>query len=145
MDIVRVFEYICDGLGYNFHYGNKSNLNLIDSNSDLEPNKIHFLLFPVRRGLKDRNTGSRIYNGNFFLVMPDDFSQAYYNETEQDVTESKYQNRIEPLTTGLDSLEAKLTYCSGIDIINFDSVDAVDVLDANLSGLYITFQVRLYE
>lgn len=145
MDIVRTFESVCEGLGYNFHYGNKSNLNLIDSNSNIEPDKIHLLLFPVRRGSKDRNTNSRIYNGNFFLVMPDDFSQAYYNETNQNVNESKYQNRIEPLVNGLDVFESKLSYCNGIDILLFDSVDAVDVLDANMTGLYITFQLRGYE
>ena len=44
MDIVRIFENICTELDYKFHYGNKSHLNLIDQNGNLEPNKIHLLL-----------------------------------------------------------------------------------------------------
>lgn len=145
MDIVRTIENICVAKGFQFHYGNKSHLNLIDSNSDLAPDKVHLLLFPVRRGIYERNTNSRVYNGNFFFVMPDNFAQAYYNETDAPVEESKYENRIEPLVADLNSFEAGLTYCNEIDILTFESVDAVDVIDANLSGLWVTFQFRVYE
>lgn len=143
MDLVRIFEKVANDNCIQFHYGSKSHLNLIDSNSSLEPNKIHLLLFPLRRGNVISN--SRVYNGNFFYVMPDDFSNQYYNETEQEECEGKYTDRIEPLITSLDSLEQKLKWCEGIDIVSFESVDAVDVLDANMSGLWVTFQFRVYE
>lgn len=142
-DLVRILESVCDANCIQFHYGNKSHLNLIDSNSDLEPDKIHLLLFPLRRG--NVVDSARLYNGNFFYVMPDDFAQEYHNETDQDQCEAKYTHRIEPLIKSLDGFEQKLKWCEGIDIVSFESVDAIDVLDANMSGLWVTFQFRVYE
>lgn len=142
-DLVRILEQVCNDNGTQFHYGNKSHLNLIDANSDLCPDKVHLLLFPLRRGNVVNNT--RVYNGNFFYVMPDDFAQEYHNETEQDVCEAKYTKRIEPLIKSLDSFEQKLKWCEGVDIVSFESVDAIDVLDANMSGLWVTFQFKVYE
>ena len=142
-DLVRVLESVCNANDIRFHYGNKSHLNLIDANSDLEPDKIHLLLFPLRRG--NVVDSARIYNGNFFYVMPDDFGQEYHNETDGDNCEAKYTHRIEPLLKSLDALELKLKWCEGLDIVSFESVDAIDVLDANMSGLFVTFQFRLYE
>jgi hypothetical protein len=142
-DLVRILETVCATNGIEFHYGNKSHLNLIDSNSDLYPDKIHLLLFPLRRG--NIVDAARVYNGNFFFVMPDNFSQEYHNETDQENCEAKYTNRIEPLISSLDALEQKLKWCEGIDINSFESVDAIDVLDANMSGLWVTFQFKVYE
>ena len=142
-DLVRILETVCNTNGVEFKYGNKAHLNLIDGNGELCPDKIHLLLFPLRRGNVVNN--SRIYNGNFFYVMPDDFAQEYYNETDGDNCEAKYATRIEPLIKSLDALELKLKWCNEIDIVSFESVDAIDVLDANMSGLYITFQFRVYE
>ena len=134
--MVRVLENICTDLGYQFHYGNKSHLNLIDQNGNLEPNKIHLLLFPVTRANKDFSTSSRVYSGNFFFVMPDEFANHY---------EEKYTTKIEPLEDALSLFEERLSYCENIDVVQLNSIDAVDVLDANMSGLWVTYQFRLYE
>ena len=134
--MVRLLEDICTKLGYKFHYGNKSHLNLIDQNGNLEPNKIHLLLFPVTRGNKDFSNSSRVYSGNFFFVMPDEFANHY---------EQKYTTKIEPLEGALALLEERLSYCENIDVVQLNSIDAVDVLDANMSGLWVTYQFRLYE
>jgi hypothetical protein len=142
-DLVRILESFCKANDTEFHYGNKSHLNLIDANSDLCPDKIHLLLFPLRRG--NVVDSARIYNGNFFYVKPDDFAQEYQSETNQENCESKYDTCIEPLIKSLDALEQKLRWCEGIDIVSFESVDAIDVLDANMSGLWVTFQFRVYE
>ena len=142
-DLVKILETFCASNDVQFHYGNKSHLNLIDSNSDLWPDKIHLLLFPLRRG--NVIESARIYNGNFFYVKPDNFAQEYFNETDGENCESKYNTCIEPLIKSLDSFEQKLKWCEGIDIISFESIDAIDVLDANMSGLWVTFQFRVYE
>lgn len=142
-DLVRILDTFCTANNVKFHYGNKSHLNLIDAGSDLAPNKIHLLLFPLRRGNFIDN--GRVYNGNFFYVKPDNFAQEYYNETAGSNAESKYNTCIEPLITSLDAIEKKLKWCEDIDILSWESVDAVDVLDANMSGLYVTFQFKVYE
>lgn len=141
--LVRILETFCASNDVQFHYGNKSHLNLIDANSDLCPDKIHLLLFPLRRGNLINST--RLYNGNFFYVKPDNFAQEYFNETDGENCESKYNTCIEPLLKSLDSIEQKLRWCEEIDIVSFESVDAVDVLDANMSGIFVTFQFRVYE
>ena len=142
-DLVRILDTFCTANNVKFHYGNKSHLNLIDAGSDLAPNKIHLLLFPLRRGNFIDN--GRVYNGNFFYVKPDNFGQEYFNETAGSNAESKYNTCIEPLITSLDVIEKKLKWCEDIDILSWESVDAVDVLDANMSGLYVTFQFKVYE
>jgi hypothetical protein len=142
-DIVRIIESFCNSNDLQFHYGSKSHINLIDANSDLCPDKVHLLMFPPRRG--NLINSSRVCSGNFFYVKPDNFAQEYFNETDGDNCESKYDTCIEPLLKSLDVLEQKLRWCEGIDIISFESVDAIDVLDANMSGLWVTFQFRVYE
>lgn len=145
MDLVRIIEDICTDLGYQFHYGNKSHLNLIDQNGELAPNKIHLLLFPITRGRVNKDTSSRIVSGNFFFVMPDEFAQDYYNNTTSSETSDKFTTKIEPLITSLDGLQDRLDYCENVEVIQFQSVEVVDILDANLSGFWVTFNVEVYE
>ena len=134
--MVRLLENICTDLGYQFEYGNKSHLNLIDQNGYTLPNKIHLLLFPVTNSGTDFNTSSQVHNGNFFFVVPDEFANAYW---------TKYTTKIEPLEVELKNLEKRLSYCDNVDILQFSYVDAIDVLDANLTGFWVTYQFRLYE
>jgi len=145
MDFVRIIEGVCDDLGYQFHYGNKSHLNLIDQNGALEPNKIHLLLFPVTRGKFDENESKRNVTGNFFFVMPDEFAQDYFNNTDSNETNDKFTTKIEPLITALDTLQNSLDFCSNITLNQFQSVEVVDILDANLSGFWVTFNADVYE
>lgn len=145
MDLVRIIEDICTDLGYQFHYGNKSHLNLIDQNGELAPNKIHLLLFPITRGRLNKDTSSRIVSGNFFFVMPDEFAQDYFNNTSSSETSDKFTTKIEPLITSLDGLQDRLDYCENVEVIQFQSVEVVDILDANLSGFWVTFNVEVYE
>ena len=134
--MVRLLENICTDLGFQFEYGNKSHLNLIDQNGYTLPNKIHLLLFPVTSGATDFNTSSQVHNGNFFFVVPDEFANAYW---------TKYTTKIEPLEIELKKLEKRLSYCDNVDIIQFNYIDAIDVLDANMSGFWVTYQFRVYE
>lgn len=145
MDFVRILENICTELDYKFHYGNKSHLNLIDQNGALEPDKIHLLLFPITRGRFNNDTNSRNVTGNFFFVMPDEFAQDYFNNTNSSETNDKFTNKIEPLISALDNLQNTLDYCKDVDINQFQSVEVVDILDANLSGFWVTFNVEVYE
>lgn len=145
MDIVRQLENICNTLGYKFHYGNKSHLNLIEQNGSLEPDLTHLLLFPVRRGARDYNNNTRAYSGYFFFVRPDDFAQDYYNNTDSVETNDKFTTKIEPLLVELNDLENKLGYCESFDIIDFSSTEIVDTLDMNMTGLWVNFNLLSYE
>lgn len=145
MDLVEIIENICNELDISFHYGNKSHLNLIDQNGALEPDKIYVLLFPITRGRLDKNTSSRQVSGNFFLVTPDYFAQDYYNNTVSVENVNKYRDKIKPLIHKLDVFSQKMEYCYGVELTLFNSVEVVDILDANLTGFWVTFNGILYE
>lgn len=145
MDIVRQFENIAISKGFKFHYGNKSHLNLIDQNGNLEPNKTHLLLFPVTRGKLDYNDNKRNYKGRFFFVRPDNFSQDYYNNTNSAESEDKFTTKIEPLIQELNGFERSLNWCDGFDILSFESIEIVDALDSNFTGFWVNFNIDRYE
>ena len=134
--MIRLLENICEDLTYQFHYGNKSHLNLIDQNGETLPDKIHLLLFPVTNSGTNFNDSSKNVSGNFFFVVPDTFANAYWE---------KYENKIEPLEVSLKELEQRLYHCENVDILQFNYVDAIDILDANLTGFWVTFQFKVYE
>ena len=144
-DLVRILEDYSNSNDIIFRYGSKSHLNLLEGREELTEDKVHLLLFPVRRGLFDRSTSSRVVNGSFFLVMPDNFDRHYFNEREQPTADSKYTLKIEPLNVYATSMQIYLDSCGEIDVLTFDSVEAIDVLDANVTGLFITYQFRVYE
>lgn len=146
-DLVRILETYCDNNDIVYRYGSKSHLNLLESQqaiSEMEQ-KTHLLLFPVRRGTFNRNDNSRITNGWFFFVLPDNFDRHYFNERNQPIEDSKFALKIEPLMQQLKSLELYLNSCVGLDVINMETVEAIDVLDVNLTGFYVTYQFKVYE
>lgn len=144
-DLVRILEAYSNANDIIFRYGSKSHLNLLEGREELTEDKVHLLLFPVRRALFSRSDSARVVSGSFFLVMPDNMDRHYFNEREQLVEESKYALKIEPLNIYAQSLQIYLDSCGELDVLTFDSVEAIDVLDANVTGLFITYQFRVYE
>jgi len=147
MGTVRIIESYSSNNDIVFMYGSKSHLNLLESQTAINEMalKTHLLLFPVRRGKFERSTSSRTESGSFFFVIPDNFDRHYFNERNQPVETSKYALKIEPLVIQLKALEIYLDSCGGIDVVNLESVEAIDVLDANLTGFYVTFNFKVYE
>ena len=144
-DLVRILETYCNSNEIVYRYGSKSHLNLLEGREELTEDKIHLLLFPVRLGQFNRDNSSRLVNGSFFYVMPDNFDRHYFNERNQPINESKYALKIEPLKVYLQAMEIYLDSCGEIDVLSFESVEAIDVLDANLTGYFVTYQFRIYE
>ncbi len=148
IDIVRIFENISIQREYQFHYGNESNLNLIDPNvhnQNLDIDKAHVLMFPPTRGGYNFKKGFRNYKGMFLLVLPDSFAQDYYNNSQSVETKDKFSYRIEPLIDACNKFERDLYFCEGFEILDFNSVEVVDLLDANFSGLRINYSLNRYE
>ena len=145
MDLVRVLETYCEANNIEFMYGSKSHLNLLES--EITGEKVHLLLFPVRRSTEtnDYNTAikANVYKGNFFLVVASNLDQHYFNEKEQPQETSKYTKNIEPLITKWKALENYLLGCVGeLEVTQWESIDAIDVLDANKDGLWCTYSIK---
>jgi len=144
MDLVRVFETYCTNNGLEFRYGSKSHLNLVQST--LETDDVFMLLFPVDRHKKPNDLGTkiskRIFTGRFLLVKNSNRDQHYFNEREQDQQDSKYTENIEPLITLHESIGNNILGCDyGYELELWKCIDAVDVLDANLDGIWCNYKI----
>lgn len=143
MDLVRVFESYCVDNNIEFRYGSKSHLNLLES--DIDPNTIYLLLFPVRRTPTANKLGTKLsidkYSGNFFLLVGANRDLHYFNERDQNSTDSKYTKNIEPLLTQFKQLGDSLL-CDDLELTQWQNIDAIDVLDANKDGLWCTYQIE---
>lgn len=149
MDIVRIFENYATAREYCFIYGTKAVQNLLTNPHNFEQDKIHILLDPVRRvseitaqGLSVR---SRRYIGRYMILLRDDFDKPYFNEKGADSQQSKYTCNIEPLLPVYAAIEKQFFACDGYDVLQHENIDVTDALDANMTGLVCTFQIRVYE
>lgn len=140
MDAVRIFEDYCNANGIQFEYGDEAHLNLIKTS--LDPQTIYLLLFPITReaitnSLNTGITGTN-FQSRFMLVVPSDFSLAYFSEKSTDPAVSKYTTNIEPLIA-IHKAIGNTLLCQDIVLNTWRCVDAINVLDANKDGIWCTF------
>ena len=145
-DIVEVFEGYCESLNWKFSYGDAANINLLDS--DGLTDSIHFLLDPVTRlKIKSEYGGdtSQSFTGRFMLLVNSDYDNVYHTQRDTLAEEGKYEKNIKPLLVyDLQKFE-DLIDCSDYTINNWEVVDAVDVLDANLDGVIVTYKLTIVD
>ena len=141
IDLVGILEAHAATLGWDFSYGNKSNQNLL--RSDTIAGKKYMLLDPVRR-VKSKSefggTGIRTFNGSFMLVVKSTLDTVYHNQKEQLASAGRYELNIKPLLTELVLLEDILD-CSDYEIKSWEVIDVINQLDANLDGIIVTFSI----
>jgi len=163
-DFVKDLESYAVKHSIRFSYGNRANQNLL--RSDLTPERTYLLLDPITR-LKNFSefggAGNLAYSGQFLLVVKSTIDKTYYNqdagERFENTTEAmdggfvvnnscetpfgkgKYDAYIYPiLTNALTLLEEEIN-CTDYQINNWQILDAINVLDVNLDGVLVTFNV----
>ena len=145
-DFVRILQEYCVLKSIHYSYGRKSNLNLLKSDKLLD--KIYCLHEPSSRKTEMTTTGTKVksylFSGSFFLLKKSTIDMPYLNEVGNDEARSKYNLNIEPLLSDFKSM-ANFFGCSKLDLLLFDCIDVVNVLDTNKDGLLITYQIRSYE
>lgn len=147
-DIVQTLETICNDLSIKFRYGNKEHLNLIEGSGISQD--IHLLLYPPNRigqfsDMKRLKTNEVLFSGKFMLLVPSDLADEYYNNTVQVSSDSKYSKHIEPLFAIFQSIGNKLINCMNGELLQWDCVDVINILDANKDGLYCTYRFKSLE
>jgi hypothetical protein len=146
-DFVRILQSSVEllGAGHSFYYGSDAHLNLMQT--DLNPEEIYFLLFPVTRKavINQNGTSIRGYNftGRIFILKGSDYAKHYFNENGLADTDSKYTQNIEPLLLVHKQLANALMCSSDIDVVDWSCKDAVNVLDANKDGVWCTYNVNV--
>lgn len=142
-DFVRILQVHCLNANIEYHYGRKANLNLLKANLDNE--KIYCLHEPSPRKAEMNSNSTRVasyvYTGMFFLVKQSTMDMPYFTEMNNNETDSKYVQNIEPLLSAFENMANKFG-CMGLDILQFDCIDVVNVLDTNKDGLLVTYSIR---
>jgi hypothetical protein len=142
-DFVRILQDYCQLKDYHYSYGRKSNLNLLKS--DTLEDKVYLLHEPFPRTPEMSNAGNKVvsylFTGSFFLLKKSTMDMPYFNEVNNDEARSKYVLNIEPL---LEHHLAMANYfgCGDLEVLKFEAIDVVNVLDTNKDGLLISYQVR---
>ena len=143
-DFVRILQEYCVNAGIEYHYGRKANLNLLKAN--LDNDKIYCLHEPSPRKAEMNSNSTRVasyvYNGMFFLVKQSTMDMPYFSEMNNNESNSKYVKNIAPLLGAYEAMANKFG-CQGFDIMQFDCIDVVNVLDTNKDGLLITYSIRV--
>ena len=132
-DLVEILQAHATTLGWGFSYGNKSNINRLQSDSIAD--RIYLLLDNVTRAKEQSEFGfsnKTNFTGSFMLVVKSNLDQKF---------EDKYANNIKPLLDSLELLE-DLIDCSDLEIVTWTAIDLVDALDANLDGLIVTYNIK---
>lgn len=141
IDIVRIFEKFAQDKLMIFDYGTKATLNLLGGTSGtaVDLSKI-YLLLERRKGTAQVNNFKNIegvtYTGYFFLCVNSDFDLINF----ADATGGKYTNNIEPL---LETYKSFFNYfaCKDLEINSLEFQDVTDILDQNMDGLLINYNI----
>ena len=141
VDIVRIFEKFATDKSYEFDYGTKASLNLLGGTNPIEDISKIYLLLERRKGTSKQGSIGSLegvnYTGYFFLCKHSDLDLDNFNS---DNTNSKYKDNIEPLLNAYKSL---FNYfgCTEIEINSFEFQDVTDILDQNMDGLLINYNI----
>ena len=150
--IITKLEQIAVQNGILFSYGNRANLNLIQS--QLDSSKIYLLLDPVTENKtfsEFGGIGSVSYSGLFFLVRQSNYDKTYYNQTPEETFVNntlsqdlgKYAEYIKPIKEAYLSIFEDEFNCSEYQINSWTITDAVDVFDANMDGVIVNFNISI--
>ena len=146
MDIVLFIQQEVELLGWVFSYGNKSNINLIDGDKDIE--KIYFLCDVIPSNEPDTSEfggdGAVDYTLNFMLLVHSDFSDVYFKQRNTEEGEGKYEKNILPLKTQLKKFK-KVIDCSIYERRGWSIVEVIDKEDFNGDGLGVGTTLREIE
>jgi len=150
-DIVQILQDYSTANDYRYTYGSKEIINLIQSNSATDPDKVHLLLEnvsgeAVRGGGRVSMARKKIrYVGNYFLVLPSDFATHKYNENEKQVSNSQYELQVKPLLEDWKNIDNQFSACDGYDVKLHKFHYGYNIFDANLTGLLVSYQIEVYE
>ena len=138
-DIVEIFKDYCTLKGFEYHYGNKNVLNIIDTMPNytgLIDDLIYFL-HEDRKGFIDKansiSSQSLTWSGKFFLVKKSDLNNSF---------ENKYLTNIKPLINVFQQIEKHYS-CTEIEIIEFSFIDVTDAFDENMDGILCDYKIKV--
>ena len=135
IDLVSLITDYCDLKGFNYRYGNKAVINLIDRTNEyadmdgvfwmheINTEKVIFSTYKSKLGT--RNTG------RMMLLVKSDLDLTF---------KEKYENNIVPLRAYIDDFIKQLA-CTDVEIEDLTLIPISDVLDINCDGWLINYSI----
>lgn len=145
-DVVRIWQDYAAGKDWEFSYGRRSNLNLLETD-ELEAEKVYLLVEPPTRRFTPNANRTRLehitFSGNMFLMVKSEQDMPYFNEMDNPDSESKYAKNIEPLLDLAMKLGNFVASCQDdLEVLTWDCIDAINLFDENRDGVLITYQIK---
>lgn len=115
-----------------FDYGRKDYLNL---NDDMETDKIYLFAEPIEISSKFSDSGNeqKTYSGKLMILVSSDLDETYLQ---------KYENHIQPLIQNAGDILKNAMVCDEYEILNFKSMEVINLFDYNVDGVLITYSVN---
>ena len=146
MDIVLFIQQEVELLGWVFSYGNKSNINLLEGDKDIDT--IYFLCDVITSNEPDTSEfggdGAIDYTLNFMLLVQSDFANVYFKQRNTEEGQGKYEKNILPLKTELKKFK-KVIDCSIYERRGWSILEVIDQVDINGDGLAVSTTLREIE
>ena len=142
--IKDLFENIAKGCCIHFEYGRRDFHNLFDAMSE-DDETTYMFLDPVKsKRIYSTDTGlykSTRWTGRFFLVEKSDLDQVYYTQQDQPKEQGKFEMHLRPKYEKLNCIEKGIICQQDLTIENFDTIEVVNFLDANMDGIIVNFSI----
>lgn len=122
--------------GLDFHYARRDFANLYHSEDEVDLSKTQLFLDPVSIETNYDvygNKESELYTGHFMLLKHSSFQEDDY--------EKRYLEKIRPILTMAEEAIISEVGCRGLRITFWQSVEVINVMDENLDGLIINYQI----
>lgn len=131
-------------LNMDFAYGDKPSLNLKDGTVN---DKYCFWLLPVDNK-PQLNEYNRVIANSWdialFMFIQADMDGGMPSDNGEDYYSEKWTKSIKPLydTQALNQLTMAFTCIESLTLTNLTSKEVINLFDANMDGLYITFTIK---
>jgi hypothetical protein len=129
-----LLKTIATANSYEFMYARSDFQNLLDS---IPTGQTHLILDPVEttENFTEYNqVDSKRYAGTFMVVISSDIDKKSY--------EDRYTEDIQPLLSGAIEVIKEALKCTGTILIeSWRTVEVINMLDYNVDGIAVTYQV----
>ena len=123
---------------FNFTYARRDFANLYD---ELEVDKPHIFLDPVQIDYNFSGVNqveSSTQQGTFMILVNSSIDEQSYDY--------RYQNYIKPLLAGaMETIQAALVCTYPVTISSWRTTEVINMLDYNMDGLIVTFNITIDE
>nr|DAN72887.1 MAG TPA: hypothetical protein [Caudoviricetes sp.] len=138
----EALQQIANNNGWHFDYG-RSDFHNLETEADKE---YYFFLDPIEESVTFNEyivPTKRTYNGRFMLLKHSDFDRVYNAQSDNNQSESKYEQYIKPCKEEV--MKIANTLCGDYTIEGWRMIEVINLYDNNFDGVIVNYQVAISE